>query len=183
MKKIDVPSKEQVSVENQAIFEQLEKKVGFVPNIYATYALSDYALSKYITFSNGKTSLTGKQKEAVYLITSQVNGCNYCKAAHTAGGKQHGFTDDQLLEIRSGSASFDPKLDAVVKLARGIAEKKGQIDDHLLGNYFEQGFDEGNLVDLIVAVGEKSITNMLHNVTHIPIDFPKAPPLHEKSHA
>lgn len=45
MKKINVPGKEQVSKENQSIFENLEQKVGFVPNIYATYALSDYALS------------------------------------------------------------------------------------------------------------------------------------------
>lgn len=183
MKKINVPGKEQVSKENQAIFENLEQKVGFVPNIYATYALSDYALSKYLTFSNGKTSLTGKEKQAVYLITSEVNGCTYCQAAHSAGGKQQGLNDDQLLEIRSGSASFDPKLDAIVKLAKGIAEKKGKVDEQLVEKYFEQGFDEGNLVDLIVAVGEKTITNMLHNVTHIPIDFPEVPALHETSHA
>jgi uncharacterized peroxidase-related enzyme len=183
MNKINVPTKEQVSEENQVIFEQLENKVGFVPNIYATYALSDYALSKYLAFSNGKTSLTGRQKEAVYLVTSQVNGCTYCQAAHTASGKQHGFSDDQILEIRGGSASFDPKLDAIVKLAKGIAEKRGQVDDQLVDEYFALGFDEGNLVDVIVAVGEKTITNMVHNVTHIPIDFPKAPVLHETTHA
>ena len=181
MKKINVPGKEQVSKENQAIFEQLEEKVGFVPNIYATYALSDYALSKYLAFSNGKTSLTSKQKEAIYLVTSEINGCEYCQAAHTAGGKQHGFSDDQLLEIRRGSASFNGQLDAIVQLARQITEKRGAVDEEVLNHYFSQGFNEGNLVDVIVAVGEKTITNMLHNATHIPIDFPKVPALSETS--
>src|SRR5690606_6465712 len=102
MRKFSVPTKEQVSPENQTIFDNLKEKVGFVPNIYATYALSDHALGRFLAFSNGKTSLSAKEKEAIYLVVSQVNNCHYCQAAHTAIGKMNGFTDEQILDLRRG---------------------------------------------------------------------------------
>jgi alkylhydroperoxidase family enzyme len=38
----------------------------------------------------------------------------------------------------------------------------------------DAGYTKENLVDLIVAIGEKTTTNLLHNVTGIEIDFPRA---------
>lgn len=176
-RKFEVPTKSTVSEENKAILENIEKGVGFVPNIYATYALSDNALGRYTAFANGKTSLNNKEKEVVNLVVSQINGCTYCQAAHTAIGKMNGFTDEQILEIRKGAAPFNPKFDALAKLSKSIIENAGKIDDEVLENYFEAGYTKENLVDTIVAIGEKAITNMLHNVTKIPIDFPEAPSL------
>jgi AhpD family alkylhydroperoxidase len=46
------------------------------------------------------TSLNNKEKEVVNLAVSQLNGCKYCQAAHTATGKMNGFTDDQIIELR-----------------------------------------------------------------------------------
>ena len=177
MTKFEVPTREQVSPENQAIFDNLNSKLGFVPNIYATYAFSKDALGRYLAFAGGKTSLNNKEKEAVNLIVSQVNGCSYCLAAHTAIGKMNGFSDEQIIELRKGSASFDPKLDALVKLAKNITENRGSADDNVLNAFLGAGYDNGNLVDVILAVGEKTITNYLHKVTDVPVDFPEAPGL------
>ena len=45
MKTITVPTYEQVSPTNQAIFDNLKEGLGFVPNLYATFAHSDTALA------------------------------------------------------------------------------------------------------------------------------------------
>lgn len=177
MTKITVPTREQVSPANQEIFDNLKNKLGMVPNIYATYALSDNALGRYMTFANGKTSLNNKEKEVVNLVTSQVNGCTYCQAAHTAIGKMNGFTDEQIISIRKGDASFDSKLEALAKLVKEIVEKSGKVSNDNLQNFFDAGYTKENLIDVIVNVGEKATTNYLHNVTQIPIDFPEAPAL------
>ena len=89
-----VPTREDVSENNQSLFDNLQKGVGFVPNMYAFFAHSPSALSDYLTLQNRKTSLNSKEKEVVNLIVSQLNGCNYCKAAHTAIGKMVGFTEE-----------------------------------------------------------------------------------------
>ncbi len=173
----NVPRKEEVSSKNQAIFDNLKNAVGFVPNLYATYAYSENALGNYLALSGAKTSLNAKQKEVVNLAVSEVNDCIYCLSAHTAIGKMNGFTDDQILELRAGQASFDIKLDALARLARNITENRGATDADVLDNFFNVGWTKENLVDTIVLVGDKTISNYLHRTTDVPVDFPVAQPL------
>lgn len=179
MNTFNVPKREDVSTSNQAIFDKLNKGLGFVPNLYATYAHSDTALENYLTFANAKTSLSAKEKEVVNLAVSEVNNCIYCLSAHTAIGKLNGFSDAQILELRSGRASFDNKLDALAKLAKNITENRGNTDEAVLENYFEAGYIEGNLIDTISLVGDKTISNYVHSTTKVPVDFPLAPSLEE----
>ncbi len=174
MTKFNVPTRSEVSENNQAIFDNLNKAIGFVPNLYAAFAYSDTALGTYLQFQNAKTTLSKKEKEAVNLVVSQVNQCRYCQSAHTVLGKMNGLTDEQVLEIRQGSATFDPKLDALVKLAKAITEGRGNIADGTLQNFFDQGYTQGSLVDVLIAVADKIIMNYLHNITSVPIDFPVA---------
>ncbi|MEM8847218.1 MAG: carboxymuconolactone decarboxylase family protein, partial [Bacteroidota bacterium] len=168
MSNFNVPTREEVSSNNQAIFDNLEKAVGFVPNLFATYAHSENALGNYLTLSNAKTSLNAKQKEAVNLAVSQVNNCIYCLSAHTAIGKMNGFTDEQILELRAGGASFDNKLDALARLARNITENRGATDNEVVDNFFNAGWTKENLIDTIVLVGDKTISNYIHKTTNVP---------------
>lgn len=177
MSTFNVPRREEVTSNNQAIFDNLEKAVGFVPNLFATYAHSENALENYLNLSNAKTSLKTKEKEVVNLAVSEVNNCVYCLSAHTAIGKMNGFTDEQILELRAGNASFDNKLDALAKLAKNITENRGATDAQVLENFFEAGWTKENLIDTIVLVGDKTISNYINNTTEIPVDFPEAQPL------
>ncbi len=179
MSTFNVPTREEVSVNNQVIFDDLAKNIGFVPNLYATYAHSDTALENYLNFQSAKTSLTAKEKEVVNLVVSQVNLCAYCLAAHTAIGKMNGFSDEQILELRGGYASFDGKLDALAKLAKNITENRGRADQEVVDNFFKVGYTKGNLIDTIVLVGDKTISNYIHNTTQVPVDFPAAQPLED----
>jgi AhpD family alkylhydroperoxidase len=171
-----VPPREQVSENNQVIFDNLVSALGFVPNLYATIAYSKNGLEKYLAFQNAKSSLTNKEKEAVNLIVSQVNNCQYCLSAHTVIGKMNGFSDEQILDIRKGQAS-DTKLNALVLLAADITSNKGNASDSSVANFFTHGYTNENLIDLILQVSDKTAMNYLHNLTKVAIDFPIAPVL------
>ena len=177
MSNFSVPTREQVSENNQAIFDNLQKAVGFVPNIYAAMAHSKNALGSYLQFSGSETSLTKKEKEVVDLAVSQLNGCRYCQSAHTAIGKMNGFTDEQILELRKGTASWDNKTKVLAQTARAIAEKRGKVSESEVEGFYTVGYTKENLVDLIVAIGSITVTNLFHNVTNVAIDFPIAPEL------
>lgn len=179
MSTFNVPTREEVSPANQAIFDNLKKALGFVPNLYATFAHSENALGNYLTFANAKTSLKAKEKEVVNLAVSQVNECLYCLAAHTAIGKLNGFTDSQILELRAGKASFDNRLDALAKLAKNITENRGIASPEVVDNFFAAGWTKENLIDTIVLVGDKTISNYINNVVDTPIDFPEVQALEE----
>ncbi|WP_345988394.1 carboxymuconolactone decarboxylase family protein [Chryseobacterium sp. Chry.R1] len=177
MENFQIPQKEQLSEANQNIFNQLEKGVGFVPNLYATFAHSENGLATYLALQNAKSSLKAKEKEVVNLIVSQYNNCLYCLSAHTAIAKLNGFDDDQILEIRKAKISFDPKLNSLGQLVYEAVSNKGEISEETKNQFFNEGYTEGHLVDVIIAIGDKTITNYLFAATKIPVDWPLAPEL------
>lgn len=177
MTKFTVPTRGEVSENNQAIFDNLQKGLGFVPNLYAYYAKNETALSDYLALQNRKSTLNAKEREVINLVTSQINGCRYCQSAHTVLGKMNGFTDEQVIEMRKGSASFDTKLNALVKFTASVVENRGRATEESKDAFFEAGYTEANLIDVVIAVGDKTISNYIHNVVDFPIDFPIAPEL------
>lgn len=173
MTNFNIPKKEEVSLQNQQIFDNLNKSLGFVPNLYAAMAYSENALKRYLDFQGGDTSLNNKEKEAVNLVVSQVNDCAYCLSAHTAIGKMNGFTDEEILELRKAKSSHD-KLNNLVQLTKELTENKGKANDSTLQKFYDQGYTQENLVDLILQISDKIAMNYLHNLTQIDIDFPLA---------
>jgi uncharacterized peroxidase-related enzyme len=174
MTQFSVPTRSEVSENNQAIFDNLQKGLGFVPNLYATFAYSDTALADYLALQNRKSSLRAKEREVINLVVSQINECRYCQSAHTALGKMNGFSDEQILEIRSGEASFDSKLDALAKFTSDLTISRGNPSPASVEALFAAGYNHANLVDIIIVIGDKIISNFFYGVTQVPIDFPLA---------
>ena len=174
-----VPTRDQISPESQASFDQLQKGLGFVPNLFATLALNPTALPDYLALQNRRSTLRGKEREVINLVVSQVNECAYCLAAHTALGKMNGFTDEQILDIRRGTIDFDAKLAALATFVRETTLRRGKPTPETTDALLAAGYSEANLIDIIVVIGDKIITNFLHGVTRVPIDFPAALALEE----
>ena len=124
----EVPSSETVSPANQPLFNALKGKLGFVPNLYATFAHSAHALPAYLALQAARSSLSVREREVVNLAVSEVNGCEYCLAAHTVIARKFGYSDAQILEIRSGRAGFDPRLDALARLVHDVTLERGHAD-------------------------------------------------------
>ncbi len=169
-----VPTRDQVSENNQAIFDNLHKMIGFVPNLYAYYAHSDTALADYLALQNRKSSITNKEREIVNLVTSQINDCRYCQSAHSVFGKFAGLTEEQILEVRKGSASFDTKLNALVQFTTSVVENRGRATEDAKEAFFNAGYSQANLIDVVIVIGDKTISNYIHNLTDIKIDWPIA---------
>ena len=178
MTNFKVPTRDQVTPEAQGIFDQLKSQIGMVPNIYAYLGNSANGLSSYLSFDGaiGKGSFTNKEKEAIKLAASEVNGCIYCLSAHTAIAKMNGFSEDETIALRSGTIS-DTRLNALVNLTKEITQNRGKASSEAIERFFNAGYNEQAIADLILIIGSISVTNYLHNLTEIPVDFPQAPAL------
>ena len=181
MIKYQVPTKDQVSENNQQIFQQLEKNLGFVPNLYAYYAKSETALQDYLNLQNRKSGLTKKEREVINLVVSEYNGCEYCLSAHTVIAGMNGFTSEQILNLRSAEVPFDSRLDALAKFTKEAVAKRGQVDESTKEAFFAAGYNEGQMIDVIINIGDKIISNYVHNLAKFDIDFPIAVPLHAEA--
>lgn len=144
-----------------------------------TMQKNETALSDYLNFQNRKSTLSKKEIEIVNLIVSEHNGCEYCTSAHTVIGELNGFSKSEILDIRSGSVNFNDKLKALAKFSLAVTEQKGKVSDEVKNNFLEAGYTEANLIDVVIKIGDKVISNYIHNVAGFEIDFPLAPSLKE----
>lgn len=178
MKTINAPTRDQVSAESQVMFDTFTKRIGKVPNLYATMGYSAPALKMFMDMEDdlSKSVFTPKEREAIALIVSEINGCAYCLAGHSLLAMKSGFTKDETLDIRRGHTA-DVKLNAIVGLAKSIVENKGKGDEISLNNFYAAGFDEAALMELIGFITVRVYTNYVFAMTEIPVDFPAAEPI------
>jgi AhpD family alkylhydroperoxidase len=170
-----VPAYHEVSDEAKTIFDQMTKSVGKMPNLYATIAYSGNALHSYIAYTQAQAKGTfhGKEREAVYLIVSELNGCEYCLASHTQSAMKFGWKEEETLLLRAGKIP-DSKWQAIYGVIQSIIAHRGEVSNELLSDFYAQGFNEAALMDLMVLVSVMSFTNYAYRLTKIPIDFPLA---------
>lgn len=179
MKTITVPAFEQVSPESQVLFEQMKKRIGKVPNLYATIGYSAHALKAFLDFDGelNQGIFNGKEREAIALVVSEINHCEYCLAGHTLAAIKNGLSQADTIAIRKGAFANSTKLDAIIKLAKSVAETKGHPEEQYLEAFYNAGFDEAALMELIGLVTVRIFTNYVFATTNIPVDFPAAPDL------
>ncbi len=178
MSNLSALSRQDVSTENQAIFDQLKQAIGMVPNLYATYANSPVALKAILQLGDTlkEGSFTNREIEAIALAISEANDCEYCLAAHTALGKMNGFTEAETLALREASIA-DDKLNILTRLARAITLTRGRPDQHLIDAFHNAGYSKAALVELIGFVAVNTFNNYLNNIAGTEVDFPAAPAL------
>ncbi len=177
MKTFTVPTREEVSTTNQAIFDKLQTGLGMVPNLYAYYAKNETALGDYLALQNRKSTLRAKEREIINLVVSQLNDCAYCLAAHTAVGKMVGFTEEEIIAIRKAEITFDAKFAALAEFVKETTTNRGKPSAQTTEKLFAAGYNEANLVDIVMVIGDKIISNYLRGITQVPVDFPAAPTL------
>jgi AhpD family alkylhydroperoxidase len=102
----------------------------------------------------------------VYLATSQVNGCDYCLAAHTLFAGKAGLSAQDIVAARQG------ELNAYATLARQLTESRGHLSDEQIAAARAAGIDDVKIIEVIALVAVQSLTNYLNNAALTDIDFP-----------
>jgi AhpD family alkylhydroperoxidase len=173
-----VPTRDDLSTDSQAVYDGIKAAFGKVPNLYAFMAHSANGLGSYLALQQAQNAGTfgAREQQAIFLAVSQVNECSYCLAAHTFLAKGAGYTDDEILGLRA-ARSDDPRLDAIVKVAADITRNRGRASSDTVENFLGEGFTEAALIDLVLLVGDKIVSNYVHNLTQVEVDWPAAPAL------
>src|ERR1700744_4365925 len=100
-----VPTYDQVPEETRPVFDQYRQSGGTIPNLYATIGYSANALNSYMQYvrQQAKNTFHLREREAIFLIVSQFNGCEYCLASHTQSAIKNKWTEEDTLALRAGT--------------------------------------------------------------------------------
>ncbi len=72
-----------------------------------------------------KNSFHARDREGVYLIVSQLNGCEYCLASHTASAIKGAGLKEAATRSRSAPARTEKKWQVIYGIVRSAIENKG----------------------------------------------------------
>lgn len=173
MDRIQSKGKESASTQVREIYQNIEKKLGRVPNIFLNMGNSAAVLQGFFGLSDAadKTSLNPKLREQISLVVSQANNCNYCLSAHSAIAKAAGLNDESILQARKGEAQ-DTKTQAILNFAKTIVDKKGHLSSSEVEKLKSAGINDTELVEIILIVSLTMFTNYFNNITEPKVDFP-----------
>lgn len=170
-----LPIREELSDEALEIFNQCREKVGFVPNIITMLGYSPGALVSFLTLygNQARGTFNDREREAIYLPVSQLNGSQYCLAAHSHWAKLAGLKEEDSLQLRQGKHS-DSRLDFLARFGLAIAETRGYVNPDLMDEFESFGYGPAALLDIIAIIVEATFSNLIGVMTRLPIDFPVA---------
>lgn len=94
MSRIQTPAADAATGATAELFAQIKKAAGRVPNAYAAIGALEPNALKAMLQADGALSagtLSKQDRETIKIVVSQVGGCDYCVAAHSAIGKMVGL--------------------------------------------------------------------------------------------
>ena len=158
------------------IYDDLTSKMGKVINIFQGMGNSSAALKAYLAMSGAlkQGDLSPEDREVIYLAISELNGCQYCVAAHTkiAGGA--GMSEEQILGARKWEP-VEEKHQALLKFTKRVIETKGFVEDSEVEAVRAAGYSDGQIAETIAYIGLATYSNLFNHVYGTELDFPAVP--------
>ncbi len=179
MSRFQVPgSIEAAPQESQALLEGVKKQLGMVPNLFRLVSASPAALEGYLGLSAalGKGKLPAATRERIALAVAELNGCAYCLSAHSYLGKNLARLDDAEIEANRQGFSNDIKADAAVRFAAKLVKERGHLDEADLSLVKSAGYDESQIIEIVLHVALNTWTNYINEIAKTEIDFPVVQP-------
>lgn len=156
------------------ILEGAQKTLGFIPNLYAHFAESPAALQAYKQLGAllEQSAFTPEEQQAVLIAVSVENRCAYCVAAHSFIARNMvKVPADTITALRNGQPLSNPKLNALVSLAKAVVHERGWVaDSQELKNFFAAGYTSQHALEVVLGVTMKTLSNYTNHLTGTPLD-------------
>ncbi len=175
MSRITIPATIEAAPEaSRPLLEAVRARVGAVPNLYRLVAWSPAALSGLLGLSGAlsQDNLDPVTRERLALVTAELNGCDYCTAAHGFIAGKAGVPAEEILLNRAGQAT-EAKADAALKFATAVIERRGRIDQAALDAVRAAGYSDAQVLEIVAHVALNTFTNYVNEVAQTDVDFPK----------
>lgn len=152
--------------------EAAGKKFGFVPNLLGVMAGSPSLLKAYLGLNQlfDETSLSPVERQVVILTISTTNRCDYCGAAHSMTARMAGVAESDIEAIRTGRPLDDSRLEALRALTAEIVESRGWPEQATIDKFLAAGYAREQLLDVLVGVGMKTLSNYTNHIAETPLD-------------
>lgn len=148
---------------------------GMLPNMYRAMANAPGVLSTYLhgyAQFHAASTLGTIEREVVFLVISQENGCDYCMAAHSLVADMIGVPRQITDAIRDGEAIPDVRLQVLAQTVRDVLLSSGRPSRAVIENFLAAGYAEAQVLDIVLAIAVKTLSNYTNHLVDTPLDAP-----------
>lgn len=155
------------------VMDSLEGEMGFLPNLYRVLAHSPSALRAYAALNKlvHDASLSPEEQQVVLLATAREHRCAYSVAMHSDGARGTGVAEDELEALRNSSPiPGNERLEALRRFTQRVVTKRGQLDEDDIDVFLAAGFDQRQVLDVILAVAMKTLSDYASHIAQPAVD-------------
>ncbi len=162
-------------VASQDLLNGVQKSLGTVPNLFRIVSNSPAALEGYLGLHGalGRGQLDAATRERIALAVAELNGCDYCLAAHTYIGQNAAKLSGAEIAANRRGGSTDAKADVAVTFAADIVRQRGQVSEESLAAVKAAGYSDAEIVEIVAHVALNTLTNYVNEVLGTEVDFPR----------
>lgn len=172
--KAPLKSESEIDEWGKTLFERSKKAYKMVPNLYQAMANAPEILQSYTDcYQNFRehSGFTSAEQEVILLVISYENGCEYCMAAHSTMADFISKVPVEVTEaIRTDSTIPDTKLRALTEMTKEMLLSRGRPNPSCVERFLQAGYQEKQLLDIILAIATKTLSNYTNHLFSTPVD-------------
>lgn len=159
------------------ILARVKQQAGRIPNLYARMANVPGLLGTYLHGQKALQAGSGwspAELQTVLLTISRLNGCTYCVAAHSTLADMAKVPDEITEALREGKPLPDARLQALAVFTTAMLKRRGLPTGAQIDAFLAAGFAETDILEVVLAIAMKTISNYTNHLFHTPLDEPFA---------
>jgi len=157
---------------SKALLENSKKAYGMIPGLHGVLASSPQILQAYQTLHElfTQSSLNEDELTVVWQAINVEHACHYCVPAHTGIAKMMKVDDEITEALRNETPLADAKLEALRTFTLSIVRNRGNVSQEDLDAFYAAGYGEAQVLDIILGLSQKTISNYTNHIAHTPVD-------------
>ncbi|MGY8909003.1 MAG: carboxymuconolactone decarboxylase family protein [Flavobacteriales bacterium] len=159
---------------SKALLEKSLKSNGMIPGLHGVLAGSPQLFEAYQTLHQLflDSSFNKEELTVVWQTINVEHACHYCVPAHTGIAKMMKVDDSITDALRNETPLADAKLEALRTLTLTITRNRGQVSQEELEAFYAAGYGEQQVLDIILGLSQKVISNYTNRIANTPVDAP-----------
>ena len=160
--------------ESKPLLENSQKAFGMIPGLHAVMADAPTVLDGYQKLHELvlNTSFDNDETTVVWQTINVENACHYCVPAHTGIAKMMEVSDDITNALRDETPLPNDKLEALRDFTLAVMRKQGNLSEDDLNAFFEAGYDNRHVLEVIMTLSQKTLSNYINHIAKTPVDEP-----------
>ncbi|MEM9044974.1 MAG: carboxymuconolactone decarboxylase family protein [Pseudomonadota bacterium] len=162
---------------SKPLLENSQKAFGRLPGLHKVMAESPQALEGYQVLHKlfTETEFDADEMTVVWQTINVEHECHYCVPAHTGIAMRMKVSTEIINALRDETPLPSAKLEALRTFTLQMLRERGNVSEAQMQTFFDAGYSHRAVLDIILGLSQKVMSNYINHVAETPLDEPVKP--------